>query len=62
MQPSCGRCMKRLDRRFNQPHAEWMGVFRAAADVAVMVEVSGDELPPEDRQLLRNHWVTLVQA
>ncbi|GFG65522.1 hypothetical protein MKUB_30120 [Mycobacterium kubicae] len=51
-----------LDQRFGEPNGQWMGVFRAAAEMAVMVEVVGDVLPAGDRQLLRNLWATLLRA
>jgi hypothetical protein len=51
-----------LDQRFNQPNADWMGVFRAAAEMAVMEHVGHRELPPEDRMLLLQLWRALLAA
>ncbi len=51
-----------LDRRFNQPNAQWMGVFRAAAEMALMEHIGRQELPPGDRQLLRQLWNALLNA
>jgi hypothetical protein len=51
-----------LDRRFHQPDAEWMGVFRVAGEMAVMELVGRQELPPSDRQLLRQLWEALLVA
>lgn len=51
-----------LDQRFKQPNAEWMGVFRAAAEMAVMEQVGHQELTPEDRALLRQLWTALLAA
>ena len=51
-----------LDQRFNDPNANWMGVFRAAAEMAVMEQVGHRELPPEDRRLLRQLWTALLNA
>jgi hypothetical protein len=51
-----------LDQRFKQPTAEWMGVFRAAAEMAVMEQVGQRELAPADRGLLRQLWNALLAA
>jgi hypothetical protein len=51
-----------LDQRFKQPNANWMGVFRAAAEMAVMEQVGRQELTPEDRGLLRQLWMALLAA
>lgn len=51
-----------LDKRFNQPNAVWMGAFRAAAEMALMAEVGGNDLKPADRRRLRELWDTLLQA
>jgi hypothetical protein len=51
-----------LDRRFNQPDAVWMGVFRAAAEMALMEEVGGTDLQPGDRRRLRSLWEALLGA
>jgi hypothetical protein len=51
-----------LDQRFNEPNADRMGVFRAAAEMAVMEQVGGQELKPEDRGLLRQLWTALLHA
>jgi hypothetical protein len=51
-----------LDERFNEPNAGWMGVFRAAAEMAVMEQVGRRELKPEDRGLLRQLWTALLHA
>jgi hypothetical protein len=51
-----------LDQRFSQPNAEWMGVFRAAAEMAVMERVGQRELTPKDRALLRQLWTALLAA
>jgi hypothetical protein len=51
-----------LDRRFNQPHAVWMGVFSAATEMALKAEVGGTDLKPVNRQRLRLLWETLLQA
>ena len=36
-----------LDRRFNQPDANWMGVFRAGGEMAVMELVGRQQLARE---------------
>jgi hypothetical protein len=51
-----------LDERFNQPNADWIGVFRAAAEMAVMEQVGPQELNHEDRDLLRQLWTALLAA
>ncbi len=51
-----------LDRRFGQPNADWMGVFRAAGEMAVMEQVGRQELPSEDRNLLLQLWRALLAA
>ncbi|AHC27880.1 MULTISPECIES: hypothetical protein [Mycobacteriaceae] len=51
-----------LDRRFEQPNVNWMGVFRAAAEMAVMERVGHEELPVEDRNLLLQLWRALLAA
>ena len=51
-----------LDRRFEQPTANWMGVLRAAAEMAVMEQVGHQELPLEDRNLLLQLWRALLAA
>jgi hypothetical protein len=51
-----------LDERFNDRNANWMGVFRAAGEMAVMEQVGRQELTPEDRGLLRQLWTALLQA
>lgn len=51
-----------LEERFNQPNAGWMGVFRAAAEMAVMEQVGRHELPQEDRALLRQLWTALLTS
>jgi hypothetical protein len=51
-----------LDRRFEQPNANWMGVFRAAAEMAVMEQVGHQELPAEDCNLLLQLWRALLAA
>jgi hypothetical protein len=51
-----------LDERFNQPNANWIGVFRAAAEMAVMEHVGREELDDEDRGLLRQLWTALLAA
>jgi hypothetical protein len=49
-----------LDRRFEQPNANWMGVFRAAAEMAVMEQVGHQELPAEDCDRLLQLWRALL--
>jgi hypothetical protein len=39
-----------------------MGVFRAAAEMAVMEQVGRRQLPPDDRGLLRQLWMALLVA
>jgi hypothetical protein len=51
-----------LDQRFNEPNANWMGVFRAAAEMAVIEQVGRRELKPEDRGLVRQLWTALLHA
>ncbi|MBN3507683.1 hypothetical protein JYB55_02380 [Mycolicibacterium septicum] len=51
-----------LDDRFNDRNADWMGVFRAAAEMAVMEQVGRKELSPQDRALLRQLWTALLAA
>ena len=51
-----------LDKRFSQPNADWMGVFRAAAEMALMEQIARKELKPEDRLLLRQLWLALLEA
>jgi hypothetical protein len=51
-----------LHQRFNQPNAVWFGVFQAAAEMAVMVEVAGESLPMADRRVLRDLWERLLGA
>jgi len=51
-----------LDERFNDRNADWMGDFRAAAEMAVMEQVGHRELEPEDRALLRQLWTALLSA
>ena len=51
-----------LDERFNQPTADWMGVFRAAAEMAVMEDVGRKQLTQKDRGLLRQLWTALLTA
>jgi hypothetical protein len=48
-----------LDKRFNRPDADWMGVFRAAAEMALMAQV-GTDLRPVDRTRLRELWDALL--
>lgn len=51
-----------LDQRFKQPNADWMGVFRASAEMAVMENVGRQGLTPTDRGLLRQLWTALLTA
>lgn len=51
-----------LDKRFNDRDADWMGVFRAAAEMAVMEQVGRKELASSDRNLLRQLWMALLAA
>jgi hypothetical protein len=51
-----------LDQRFKEPNADWMGVFRAAAEMAVMEQVGRQKLTPKDRGLLRQLWTALLTA
>jgi hypothetical protein len=51
-----------LDQRFKEPNADWMGVFRAAAEMAVMEQVGRQKLTPKDRGLMRQLWTALLTA
>jgi hypothetical protein len=51
-----------LKQRFGTSTATWFGAFQAAAEMAVMVEVAGDELPAADRRTLRDLWEHLLGA
>ncbi|MGV0738223.1 hypothetical protein ABQF35_14315 [Mycobacterium syngnathidarum] len=51
-----------LKKRFGTSDTEWFGVFQAAAEHALMVEVGGEHLPPGDKQELRDLWEHLLQA
>ena len=48
--------------RFNRTNADFINVFRAAAEMALMEQIGQGERAPEDRRLLRNFWETLLAA
>jgi hypothetical protein len=51
-----------LDERFGHTNADFVNVFRAAAEMAVMEQVSHNELDPKERRLLRSLWEALLNA
>ena len=48
-----------LHERFDRTSGDYLNVFRVAAEMAVMERVARDELPMEDRRLLRQFWEAL---
>ena len=51
-----------LYERFDRTSDDYLNVFRAAAEMAVMERVGRDELPVDDRRLLRQLWEALLSA
>jgi xanthine dehydrogenase iron-sulfur cluster and FAD-binding subunit A len=51
-----------LYERFNRASEDYVNVFRAAAELAVMERVGGDQLPTADRRILRDLWEALLHA
>lgn len=51
-----------LAERFGHTSADYLNVFRAAGEMAVMERVGRNELPAEDRNVLRKLWVDLLNA
>jgi hypothetical protein len=51
-----------LYERYGRTTDDYLNVFRAAAEMAVMEEVGRDQLSLEDRQALRNLWDALLNA
>jgi hypothetical protein len=51
-----------LYERFNQTSEDYLNVFRAAAEMAVMEQVGRGTLSVADRQLLRQLWEALLAA
>lgn len=53
-----------IEQRFGTTGAtdDYINVFYAASEMAVMVEVGREELPADDRQLLRQLWDRLLAA
>lgn len=49
-----------LYERFNRTSDDYLNVFRAAAEMAVMERVGADHLTPHDRQVLRDLWTVLL--
>lgn len=51
-----------LYERFDRTSEDYLNVFRASAEMAVMERVGRDSLTPDDRRLLRQLWETLLHA
>lgn len=51
-----------LYERFDRTSDDYLNVFRAAAEMAVMAEVGRDSITPQDYQVLRQLWVDLLNA
>src|SRR4051812_23141446 len=53
-----------IDERFGTTGArdDFVNVFYAASEMALMANVAGDELPASDRSLLRQLWTDLLNA
>ncbi|WP_309117559.1 hypothetical protein [Saccharothrix sp.] len=51
-----------LYERFDRTRDDYLNVFRAAAEIAVMEQVGAFTLPVADRRLLRELWEALLHA
>jgi hypothetical protein len=51
-----------LYERFDRTSEDYLNVFRAAAEMAVMERVGRDTLPRSDSQVLRQLWEALLAA
>lgn len=51
-----------LYTRFNGTSEDYLNVFRAAAEMAVMEQVARTDLPLTDRRTLRELWEVLLAA
>lgn len=51
-----------LEERFDRTSDDFLNVFRAASEMALMEAVARDQLPPNDRAALRDLWQTLLNC
>lgn len=58
--PQLAAVHRELYERFDRTGDDFLNVFRAAAEMAVMEQVGREQLRPEDRATLRDLWEALL--